>query len=299
MSPDEPNGQLRLDATANSRELIDQWVNTLAQVLESMTDQKPSTRWQAVSGTLEEVGPPQGPGEEIEVMWWQQALNTESDAIIWIGAQRATWLEAGGLTLKAAGLETVELSEARNTWCEILGQTSSPVARSISAMVGREVNWQTGTEPEQAPGVLQWASVFLAFAGEPLPPLLVGVSPKLVELISAPPAPSESEGREPEAATPDPLDGPSVPLTSRTLDLLLDVDLPISISFGTAELTVKDVLKLTTGSIVELNRGVNDPVEVLVNRCLIAHGEVVVVEGNYGVRIQKIASRQDRLRSIR
>ena len=49
---------------------------------------------------------------------------------------------------------------------------------------------------------------------------------------------------------------------------------------------MKDVLKLTTGSIVELNRGVNEPVEVLVNHCLIARGEVVVVEGNYGVRIQ-------------
>jgi flagellar motor switch protein FliN/FliY len=50
---------------------------------------------------------------------------------------------------------------------------------------------------------------------------------------------------------------------------------------------------------VELNRGVNEPVEVLVNHCLIARGEVVVVEGNYGVRIQQIISRSDRLRSVR
>ena len=57
--------------------------------------------------------------------------------------------------------------------------------------------------------------------------------------------------------------------------------------------------KLTTGSIVELNRGVNDQVEVLVNQSLIARGEVVVVEGNYGVRIQEIVSRQDRMRSLR
>jgi flagellar motor switch protein FliN/FliY len=77
------------------------------------------------------------------------------------------------------------------------------------------------------------------------------------------------------------------------------VDLPVSISFGKTQLALKDVLKLTTGSIVELNRGVNDQVEVLVNQCLIARGEVVVVEGNYGVRIQQIASPQDRLRSMR
>jgi flagellar motor switch protein FliN/FliY len=82
------------------------------------------------------------------------------------------------------------------------------------------------------------------------------------------------------------------------MDLLLDVDLPISISFGRTHLAMKDVLKLTTGSIVELNRGVNDSVDVLVNQCLIARGEVVVVEGNYGVRIQQIASRNERMRSI-
>jgi flagellar motor switch protein FliN/FliY len=84
-----------------------------------------------------------------------------------------------------------------------------------------------------------------------------------------------------------------------TMDLILDVELPVSISFGQTELPMKDVLKLTTGSIVELNRGVNDPVEVMVNHCLIARGEVVVVEGNYGVRIQYIASRMDRIRSMR
>jgi flagellar motor switch protein FliN/FliY len=61
---------------------------------------------------------------------------------------------------------------------------------------------------------------------------------------------------------------------------------------------MKEVLKLTTGSIVELDRDVNDPVEVLVNQRLIARGEVVVVEGNYGVKIQEIASRNERLRSI-
>jgi flagellar motor switch protein FliN/FliY len=84
-----------------------------------------------------------------------------------------------------------------------------------------------------------------------------------------------------------------------TMELLLDVELPVSVSFGKTEIPMKDVLKLTTGSIVELNRGVNEPAAVLVNHCLIARGEVVVVEGNYGVRIQQIISRADRMRSVR
>ena len=72
----------------------------------------------------------------------------------------------------------------------------------------------------------------------------------------------------------------------------------MSVSFGRAQVPLKDVLKLTTGSIVELNRSILEPVEVIVNNCVIARGEVVVVEGNFGVRIQQVISRQERLRTL-
>jgi flagellar motor switch protein FliN/FliY len=58
------------------------------------------------------------------------------------------------------------------------------------------------------------------------------------------------------------------------------------------------VIKLSTGSIIELNRTITEPVEVIVNNCVIARGEVVVIEGNYGVRIQQIVSRSERLKSV-
>jgi flagellar motor switch protein FliN len=86
--------------------------------------------------------------------------------------------------------------------------------------------------------------------------------------------------------------------SSKTFDLLLDVELPISVSFGRAQLALKDVLKLTTGSIVELNRAITEPVEIIVNNCVIARGEVVVLDGNFGVRIQGVVSRQERLRTL-
>ena len=83
-----------------------------------------------------------------------------------------------------------------------------------------------------------------------------------------------------------------------SIDLLLDVELPVIVSFGRAQLMLKDVIKLTTGSIVELNRALSEPVEVIVNNCVIARGEVVVVEGNYGIRIKQVISRQERLRTL-
>ena len=111
-----------------------------------------------------------------------------------------------------------------------------------------------------------------------------------------------SGNRSPRPASPR-RSRPSRPEAEETgkahpIDLLLDVELPVRVSFGRAQLPLKDVIKLTTSSIIELNRSVSEPVEVIVNNCVIARGEVVVVEGNFGVRIRQVISRQERLRTL-
>ena len=78
----------------------------------------------------------------------------------------------------------------------------------------------------------------------------------------------------------------------------MEVELPVCVSFGRAQMRLKDAIKLTTGSIVELNRSISEPVEIIINNCVVARGEVVVVEGNYGVRIQHIISKEERLRTL-
>jgi flagellar motor switch protein FliN/FliY len=295
MSAGDNGGSLRLDTVENARFLLDRWTESLAQVLESMTDQRPEARWETASGPLSAVGGGQ------DFLWWEQPLQTAPPTVVWVAAPRATWEYAGALTLKAAGLETVETAEAKNTWLEILGQSLAVLARSLGSLLHREVTTEAGSERPPDPAVSEWASVSLTFAGADAPPdtppLLLAFSPPLLALIATPPGEAETGAGQPAPKAGAGTDGRMS--TSRTMDLLLDVDLPVSISFGKALLPMKDVLKLTTGSIVELNRGLNEPVEVLVNHCLIARGEVVVVEGNYGVRIQEIASRQDRIRSLR
>jgi flagellar motor switch protein FliN/FliY len=89
-----------------------------------------------------------------------------------------------------------------------------------------------------------------------------------------------------------------IPVNTKNLDLLLDVEMPVSVSFGRAQLPLKHLIKLTTGSIVELGRSVSEPVDIIVNNTVIARGEVVVVGGNFGVRIKEILSKQDRLRTL-
>src|SRR5579872_1623180 len=87
------------------RRLLGQWAETLAQVLESMTDSKPQIEWQPAAGA-----PP-----ESEMLWWEQAFQIAPSQPVWIAAPREVWEYAGTLTLKAAGLENVEAGEARNT----------------------------------------------------------------------------------------------------------------------------------------------------------------------------------------
>jgi flagellar motor switch protein FliN/FliY len=79
------------------------------------------------------------------------------------------------------------------------------------------------------------------------------------------------------------------------LDILKDIELQVTLRFGSAQMSLKDLTGLSSGSVIELDRALADPVEVLVGGHVIAHGEPVVVQGVYGIRISEIASRQERL----
>ena len=88
------------------------------------------------------------------------------------------------------------------------------------------------------------------------------------------------------------------PAGNWNIDLLLDVELPVSVSFGNSEMQLKDILKLGAGSVIEMDKSVNDPVTIFVNHKPIAKGEVVMVDGKYGVRILEVESTADRIRSL-
>jgi len=78
--------------------------------------------------------------------------------------------------------------------------------------------------------------------------------------------------------------------TGNSMDILMQVEVPLSVSLGRTKMRMKDLLGLTHGSVVELDQEVGDEVEIRVNNCLIARGEVVGVDGHYGVRILRMAN---------
>lgn len=82
------------------------------------------------------------------------------------------------------------------------------------------------------------------------------------------------------------------------LGVLMDVQLPVSIRFGETEMLLEDVVKLGVGSVIELSSTADEPVELIVNGKSLARGEVVTIDGLYGVRITEISNVSERIRSI-
>lgn len=93
---------------------------------------------------------------------------------------------------------------------------------------------------------------------------------------------------------------PEAPQTSATnpIDLILDVSLEVTVELGRARKPISEILQLGPGAVIELDKLAGEPVDVLVNGKLVAHGEVVVIDENFGVRITEILSPADRARSL-
>ena len=83
------------------------------------------------------------------------------------------------------------------------------------------------------------------------------------------------------------------------LDVILDIPVTISMEIGSTKINIRNLLQLNQGSVVELDRMAGEPLDVVVNGTLIAHGEVVVVNGKFGIRLTDIISPAERVRKLK
>jgi len=170
-------------------------------------------------------------------------------------------------------------AENREAVAELLRQVAGLVASALKADRG-EV--QLRLDP--APGAPSWpaSAVFWLRSGDDSPTAMLlemHLSAALVAGLRAEKA--EAAATAPIAANPD---------ESRAkLGLLMDVELALTLRFGSRRLLLREVLDLNPGAVVELDRKVDEPVDVLLDGRLVARGEVVVLNGNYGVRVTEVA----------
>jgi flagellar motor switch protein FliN/FliY len=85
----------------------------------------------------------------------------------------------------------------------------------------------------------------------------------------------------------------------KNIALIMDVKLPVKVRIGTKKMLLKDVLNMDIGSVIELNQLANDPLDILVDNHVIAQGEVVIVDGNFGVQITTIGTKKERLNQLK
>lgn len=115
---------------------------------------------------------------------------------------------------------------------------------------------------------------------------------------------SENGGKTEKTDQPDIKDKgveiavPSEESEDNKLDILVDVSLNVTVELGRKEMIIGEILKLTKGSVIELNKLVDDPVDIYVNQSKIAEGEVVVVDEHFGVRITKLVDTNERINKL-
>ncbi|HYP06934.1 MAG TPA: flagellar motor switch protein FliN [Bryobacteraceae bacterium] len=278
--------------SAEARSVVNAWAEEVKAVLQFLTAEE----WTSA------VVDPDSEGATKGFFWWMQKFNLASDAEVYVGAPALAWSELGARVLQAAGVELIEQASAKNTYLESLQQSMSGLTRALTEIAGRPVEATGGREQSPShPGVT--FEVVLSAGGFDLPALRVVISNALCSALGVRPASAATKvASSAIVATPPPtpatgalVAGPQPAATPSGVAVLLDVQMPVSICFGRASMPLREVLKLTSGSAVELDRRPDDEVDIIVNDCVIAKGEVVVIDGNYGVRVTGIVSREQRL----
>ncbi|TQV75352.1 flagellar motor switch protein FliN [Aliikangiella marina] len=111
-----------------------------------------------------------------------------------------------------------------------------------------------------------------------------------------------NEQAEAETAQMDPLheeSGAVKAVDNEKLDVILDIPVTLSMEVGRTQIPIRNLLQLTQGSVVELDRMAGEPLDVMVNGTLIAHGEVVVVNEKYGIRLTDVMSPAERIQKLK
>ncbi len=177
--------------------------------------------------------------------------------------------------------------EQKAAWSELLRETFEAACGEMLAKAGKKCRVERVEETSEVQGVVHG---FQIRAGERVWALEVrdGVGTPEIQKETRKETASASSALEPAQASLSP-----------GLELLLDVELEASLRFGCREMPLGEILELGPGDVVQLDRHVADPVDLIVGDKIVARGEVVLVNGNFGLRISEVAAPKKRLESIR
>jgi flagellar motor switch protein FliN len=277
------------------REYLKVWGASIGRVLQDIAGTPHACAELSVEATRELLGLPGADRISIHFKGDQRLSGSQAFVL-----SKKDALRQAQLLLGEPEDENAEMKdEHRDAVAELFRQFAGAAASALKELAGGEVSFKwAGMEPLQGePAVqsgMQWtcegktplrmvARLDSTLAAALIPPLahVPAMDPPL-QL----PTPSHSQGVAPSVRDPK-------------LDLLMDVELDVSLRFGERQMALREILDLSAGSVVELDQNVQDPVELLVGEKVVARGQVVVVDGNYGLRVMEILSPTERIESLR
>ncbi|MBD3806930.1 flagellar motor switch protein FliY, partial [Sulfuricurvum sp.] len=132
--------------------------------------------------------------------------------------------------------------------------------------------------------------------------MMFAIDSTINNILNGGSAPVSASSRSSGNIFDEPINEPAVKLDEgemKNIGLILDVKLPVRVRIGKKKMLLKDVLSMDIGSVIELNQLANDPLDILVDDHVIAQGEVVIVDGNFGVQITSIGTKRDRLNKLK
>jgi flagellar motor switch protein FliN len=210
------------------------------------------------------------------------------DSVLWLKhtfesqGTGSAWIAAPGTTCSALTRAIAEDSDGREALMkELLLQSLAGAAHLLSAGRNQKILCKSG-EDGSPPEVTRLQRIWLIRPDQERLPLFIGLDSNLLDLLR--------------------VNEPSLPQIAQTqknrptvIDQLLDLELPVAVVLGRTRLAIRDLIKLTAGSLVELDQRAGDLVEIVVHNAVVAKGEVVSIGGNYGVKIQEVISRRERI----
>jgi flagellar motor switch protein FliN len=183
-----------------------------------------------------------------------------------------------------------EGADQKAGWGELLQETINAAAGELLARTGKKCRVEKFEEVSAESKV---SRAFQLKSGEHSWTILVRDEVRAPKPAVAP-EPVRQSAPEPAPVPPSP---PSA--LSPGLELLLDVELEAALRFGCCEMPLGEILDLGPGDVVQLDRQVSDPVDLVVGDKIVARGEVVLVNGNFGLRVTEVSAPKKRLESIR
>jgi flagellar motor switch protein FliN/FliY len=204
------------------------------------------------------------------------------------------------VVLDATVLETPLVGEGMDQkagWGELLREVANSAAGELLAATGKKCQVE---KFEAIDGESKVSRAFQLKSGDRSWTILVrdevrAPKPAAKPAAASPAAPQKAAAEASISATalsPE-------PVLSSGIELLLDVELEATLRFGSREMPLGELLDLGPGDVVQLDRNITDPVDLIVGDKIVARGEVVLVNGNFGLRVTEVAAPKKRLESIR